>query len=200
MPHCSFQYTRRSSPRLCCRTVRESFPSHGYSNVWCLSRTPSAGACRLLQVAIPMSPWSVRGVSLPPLCSRHEMIDFQHVSGFERGSASCTSPVWSLQESRDSRGDARTVCTPATPVACLALGGAAPPVHVPVPRNRRLAGETQSFPTGSRPEVRLPVVAPPVLLGAPCQTRGRMAKPAPRPEWLAQLFVHLLERLVTTDH
>jgi hypothetical protein len=127
------------------------------------------------------------------------MIDFQHVSGFERVSASCTSPVLSLQESRDSRGDARMVCTPATPVDFIAIVGAAPPVHVHVPLNRRLAVETQSFPTGSRHEVPRPVFAPPVLLVAPLQTLVRMATPDPRPEWLAPLFVHLLARLVTTD-
>ena len=187
------------SPRLCGRTVRERCPSHGASHVWCLSRTPSACACRLLQVAIPMEQWPVRGVSSPPWCSRHAMIDVQPVSGVERVSARGPAPVLSLQESRDSRGDARLVCTPATPGDVLAIVGAAPPVHVHVPLHRRLAVATPSCPTGSRPAVPWPVFAPPVLLVAPCQPLGRLATPDPRPAWWAPRCVHRLDRLVTTD-
>jgi hypothetical protein len=146
-----------------------------------------------------MEPLPGRGVISPPLCARKEMIDFPHVSGVERVSASGTSPVLSLQESRDSRGDARMVCTPATPVDVIAIGGAAPPLPVHVPLHRRLAVDTPSFPTGSRPAVPLPVFAPPGLRVAPCQTRVRMATPDPRPEWLAPLFVPRLARRGPTD-
>jgi hypothetical protein len=91
------------------------------------------------------------------------------------------------------------VCTPATPVNCSAIVGAAPPWPFHVPLNRRLAVDTQSFPTGSRHNVPLPVFVPPGLLVAPCQTLGRLATPAPRPEVLAPRFVPRLARLVTTD-
>jgi hypothetical protein len=194
-------YSRRGerSPRLCCRTVRESCPSHGSSTVWCLSRTPLAFACRLLHVAIPMSQLPVREGISPPLCARDAMIDFQPVSGFERVSAICTSAVLSLQESRDSPGDSGMVCTPATPGDCIAIVGAAPPLHVHVPLNRRLGVATQPLPTGARQAVPLPILAPPVLLVAPLQRLVRMTTPAPRAEWWAQLFVHRLERRVTPD-
>jgi hypothetical protein len=180
-------------------TVRDRFPSHGSSHVWCLSRTPSACACRRRHVAIPMEQLPGRGGIPPPLFARDARIDFQHVSGFKRVAARCTSPVLSLQESRDSPGDARMMCTSTTPVECIAIVGAAPPLHFDVPLHRRLGVETQALPTGSRPEVPLSVLAPPGLLVAPFQTLVRMARPDPRSELVAQLCVHLLERLVTTD-
>jgi hypothetical protein len=141
----------------------------------------------------------VRGVISSPWCAREAMSDFQHVSGLDCVSALCPSPVLSRQESGDSPGDSGVVGTPATPVDCIAIVGAAPPLHFDVPLNRRLGVAASSRPMGSRLEVPLPLLAPPVLLVAPFQGLARMAKPAPRAEWLAQLCVPLLECLVTAD-
>ena len=146
-----------------------------------------------------MDQWPVRGVLSPLVLSRDERIDFPHVSGVARGSAVCTSPVWSLQESCDSPGDAGVVCTPATPVAVLAIVGAAPPWPVDVPRQRRLGVEPSSLPTGSRRDVPRPLLAPPVVRVAPWPGLVRMAQPDPRAALWAPLCVHRLARLVTTD-
>jgi hypothetical protein len=146
-----------------------------------------------------MSQWPGRGVISPPVCSRAEMIAFQHGSGFARVSAVGTSPVWSLQESGDSPGDSRVVCTPATPVDGIALVGAAPPLHVAVPLHQRLGVAPAALPTGLRRDAPRPFRAPPGCLVAPGPGLVRMAQPAPRAALWAPLFVHLRERLVTPD-
>ncbi len=91
------------------------------------------------------------------------------------------------------------VCTSTAPIDFIAIVGSAPPLHFHVPLNRRLGVEPQPLAMGSRHEVPPPVCAAPVLLVAPLQALVRMAKPDPRAQLLAQLFVHLRKRLVTTD-
>jgi len=113
------------------------------------------------------------------------MLDVPHGFGLDGVAARCPSPVLSRQESGDSPGDSGVVCTPATPGDCLAIVGAAPPLHVDVPRHRHLGVDASSLPRGSRLAVPRPRLAPPVLLVAPWQGRARRAKPAPRAELLA---------------
>jgi hypothetical protein len=89
------------------------------------------------------------------------------------------------------------VGTSVTPVTCIAIVGAAPSLPFHVPLNRRLGVDTPPLPTRARLEGPLPLLVPPVLLVAPCQTRMRRTTPAPRSAWLAPLFVPRLERLLT---
>src|SRR5918996_4417788 len=85
-----------------------------------------------LGVRVPSSPCGHPAVPvasswrhLSPLWSRHAVLACQHVAGCEGRATRWTSPVLSLQASRDARGDARMGGPPATPVDCLAIVGAA---------------------------------------------------------------------------
>ena len=92
-------YSRRGnrSPRLCFRTVRASFPAHGSSRVWCLSRIPSAVFSRLCIVAVSMEELPVVVRILPAVFFGNDVIFFQHVSHLIVQSASGTLSLLSLE-------------------------------------------------------------------------------------------------------
>jgi len=173
--------------------------SHGSSTVWCLSGTPSTLARRLLHGAIPMQPLPVRVRISPTGSPWDDVVHFQPVATLQIIAAVAAFPRLPRQHRGPARGDARRLPLPRAPVHVIASVGAPSRLPLDVAANRSLRVERSTRPTASRRAVNPLAGLPPILLIGPCTRLVRMAKPAPRPPWVAQLFVHFRDRLSPTD-
>src|SRR5262245_31432446 len=155
--------------------------SHGSSNVWCLSGTPSTLARRLRHVAVPMQQLPVRVRISPTCCTWDDVVHFQHVAHFKIISAVAALPRLPLQQRRHARGDTRIMPPSCAPIHLIAIIGAPSRLHLDMAANRPLRVEREARPPAWRREVVPSPNLPPILLIGPLTRLVRMAKPAPQP-------------------
>ena len=173
--------------------------SHGSSHVWCVSGTPSTRARRCLHVALPVPPWPVRVRLAPTDGPWDDVVHFQHVAELQRRSAVAALPRLPLQPRGHARGDARIMPLSCAPLPLIAIVGTPSRLHLDVATNRPLRVEREAPPTAPRHAVDPSARLPPILLTGPCTRLVRLAKPAPRPQVVAQRCVHCLARVAATD-